>query len=45
MEREWELFNTDSYTVAGILEVIDDALCHGFEFKIENAQLYFRETV
>lgn len=25
------------------LEIIDDALCHGFEFKVENGNLYYRE--
>lgn len=30
-------------TIAGILEIIDDALTNGFEFKVENHILYFRE--
>lgn len=29
--------------VSGILSIIDDALCYGFEFKVENHKLYFRE--
>ena len=27
-----------------VMEIIDDALCHGFEFKVENHKLYFREV-
>lgn len=26
-----------------ILSIIDDALCHLFEFKVENHKIYFRE--
>lgn len=29
--------------VSAILSIIDDALCYGFEFKVENHKLYFRE--
>lgn len=29
--------------VSVILSIIDDALCYGFEFKVENHKLYFRE--
>jgi len=25
-----------------VLEIIDDALCHGFEFKVENHTIYWR---
>ena len=41
----WEEFNTgltDNLTEA--LKIIDDALCYGFEFKVENYKLYFREV-
>lgn len=29
-------------TVGELLEIVDDALCHGFEFKVENHVLYTR---
>lgn len=29
-------------TVAELMEIVDDALCHGFEFKVENHVLYTR---
>ena len=41
----WTKFNTDSYTVGEILSIIDDALCYCFEFKIDNGELYYRETI
>ena len=31
--------------VKEMVEVVDDALCFGFEFKVENHKLYCRETV
>ena len=30
-------------TIECVQEIIDDALCYGFEFKIENYKLYYRE--
>lgn len=40
----WEEFTHEiSETVGFALEIIDDALCFGFEFKVENYCLYFRE--
>lgn len=41
----WTKFNTDSYTLQEILSIIDDALCHGFEFKVEDGKLYYREMI
>ena len=41
----WEEFSTglsDNLTEA--MKIIDDALCYGFEFKVENHKLYFREV-
>lgn len=41
----WYEFNyglTDSITE--VLKIIDDALCCGFEFKVENHKLYFKEV-
>ena len=35
-------FNNDA-TIADSLKIIDDALANGFEFKVENHTLYFRE--
>lgn len=41
--KDWEevLKETD-IVEAG--KIISDALCHGFEFKVENHKLYARET-
>lgn len=36
------VFNNDA-TIKDIMEIIDDALANGFEFKVENHILYFRE--
>lgn len=30
-------------TIKVMMEIIDDALANGFEFKVENHTLYFRE--
>ena len=30
-------------TLSDYLEIIDDALCFGFEFKVENFKIYFKE--
>ena len=41
----WEEFNTgitDSLTE--VLKIIDDALGYGFEVKVENHKIYFREV-
>lgn len=39
----WEEFNTGlSDILSEVMKIIDDALCYGFEFKVENHKLYFR---
>ena len=38
-----DCFCNNGETIADILEIIDDALTNGFEFKVENHTLYFRE--
>ena len=41
----WEEFNTRiSDNLSEVMKIIDDALCYGFEFKVENHKLYFREV-
>ena len=41
----WEEFNTGiSDNLTEVMEIINDALCYGFEFKVENHKLYFREV-
>lgn len=40
-----EIKDLDSYTVEELLSIIDDALCYGFEFKVENHKVFWRETV
>ena len=41
----WEEFNTGIIdNLAEVMYIINDALCYGFEFKVENHKLYFREV-
>lgn len=41
----WYEFNTNlTENITEVLKIIDDALCYGFEFKVENHKLYFREV-
>ena len=41
----WEEFNTEiADNITEALKFIYDALCYGFEFKVENHKLYFREV-
>ena len=40
----WFIYR-DNTTVEETLAIIDDALCHAFEFKVENGNLYYREIV
>lgn len=41
----WEEINIGlSENFSEVIKIIDDALCYGFEFKVENHKLYFREV-
>lgn len=41
----WQEFSTGLTTsISEVMKIIDDALCFGFEFKVENHKLYFREV-
>lgn len=41
----WEEFSTGlTDSLAEVIKIIEDALCYGFEFKVENHKLYFREV-
>ena len=41
----WYEFNTGiSDNLTEVMKIINDALCYGFEFKVENHKLYFREV-
>ncbi len=40
--QDWEEVLKDTDIHQG-LQIISDALCHGFEFKVENYKLYARE--
>lgn len=42
MANEWTEFNLGYTTLNESMEIIDDALCYLFEFKVENHRLYFR---
>ena len=39
----WELVLR--FKVDELLSIIDDGLCHGFEFKVENGQLWTRDIM
>ena len=32
-------------SVDKVLQIIDDGLCHGFEFKVQNGTIYYREIM
>ena len=41
----WQEFITvEPSDLTIIMKIVDDALCYGFEFKVENHKLYFREV-
>ena len=41
----WEEFNTGiADSISEVINIVDDALSYGFEFKVENHKLYFREV-
>lgn len=42
--NEWTLVNTQitGTSLEELMKIIDDALCHGFEFKVENGNLFTR---
>ena len=41
----WQEFSTGLTTsITEVIKIIDDALCYGFEFKVENNKLYLREV-
>lgn len=41
---EWQKW-LDNQSVEDALFIIDDALSHGFEFKVEDGNVFFREQV
>lgn len=41
----WKECNLGLYiTVDEMMSIIDDALTHGFEFKVENQTIYYRHV-
>lgn len=41
----WQEFSTGlADNLTEVMKIIDDALCYGFEFKVENHNLYFKEV-
>jgi hypothetical protein len=41
----WQEFSTGiADNLTEVMKIIDGALCYGFEFKVENHKLYFREV-
>lgn len=45
VKKNWtEATGLYSMPLSEVLEIIDDGSCHGFEYKIENGKLYFREN-
>jgi len=46
MENRWEeATELYSMSIKEALEIIDDATVHGFEFKVEDGKLYFKEGI
>ena len=45
--NSWEEISLDppNNTIECVEAIIDDALCHGFEFKVDNGKIYFRERL
>lgn len=41
---EWTEVDIDNMTVEDMLEIIEDGTTNGFEFKVENHNLYTREV-
>lgn len=45
-DLKWiKVINVTAQSVSEFLNIIDDALCYGFEFKVENHNVWCRETV
>lgn len=44
--NSWEelQFDPPNNTYECVMEIIDDATCNGFEFKVDNGKIYFREV-
>ena len=43
---EWELFEeAKNYTTQELYSILDDAICHGFEVKLFDNKVYFRESI
>lgn len=45
MKNKWQTIpnNITESSVEYLYNIIDDALTHSFEFKVEDGQIYFRE--
>ena len=43
--NSWEelVLEEPNNTIECFEAIVDDALCHGFEFKVDNGKVYFRE--
>ena len=41
---EWTLLKSDNITVGEFINIFEDSSCYGFEFKVENGNIYFREV-
>lgn len=44
--ESWEKLELDepNNSIECVEAIIDDAMCHGFEFKVDNGNIYFREV-
>ena len=44
-ENSWEelVLDEPNNTIECFEAIVDDALCQGFEFKVDNGKVYFRE--
>lgn len=41
----WKKMEIRFLTVEYVMRVIDDALCHSFEFKVESGEIWYREIM
>ena len=43
--KSWEelVLDEPNNTIECFEAIVDDALCYGFEFKVDNGKIYFRE--
>lgn len=43
--NEWKQMEITELPLETALDIIDDALCFSYEFKVENNNIYFRHCI